>query len=137
MIFRKAKLFKVYDTESLATSEGTVRPFFFGENVSLIHLEVPKGLEIPAHSHPREGILYCLAGELQVYSEDQLFKLSEAMALLVPPDVAVGIRNKSDVPAECLLISSPPALRSADELKERLKHYQIQKESDKNDGIDH
>lgn len=136
MICKKAKLFKIYDAESLTTSEGIVRPFLFTENVSLIHLEVPKGLEIPAHSHPKEGILYCLAGELQVYSEDQLFKLGKATALLVPPDVAVGIRNRTDRPAECLLISSPPASRSAEDLKERLKHYLIQKESDKSDGID-
>lgn len=117
----KIKVFKAYDTEGLQTGEGTMRPFLFTKNVSLIHLEIPAGLEVHPHAHPKEGLLYCLTGELELFSDNEPFTINKGTAITVPANVAVGVGNKSDASVECLLISSPPTFKSTEELKERLR----------------
>lgn len=114
-------VFKVYDAEALQTGEGVMRPFLFTDNVALIHLEMPPGLEVPPHSHPKDGLLYCLAGELEIFSGDERFTLNKGTAVTVPANVEVGVANKSEGLAECLLVSAPPTFKSAEELKERIK----------------
>ena len=117
----KIGIFKAYETEGLRTGEGTMRPFLFTSSVSLIHLEIPAGLEVHPHSHPKDGLLYCLAGQLQVFSDDERLTITRGTAITVPANVAVGVANKSDASVECLLISSPPAFKSAEEFKERVR----------------
>jgi len=115
------KIFNISDTEGIETGEGIMKPFLSADNVSLIHLEVPAGMNIAAHAHPRQGLLYCLNGELEIFSRNERFIIKGGAAAVVSPDVAIGVNNNSNSPAYCLLISSPPAFKSAEELKKRLK----------------
>lgn len=124
---KRIKIFKISDTAGLETGEGIMRPFLFTDNVSLIHLEIPAGIEVAPHSHPKEGLFYCLNGELEVFSEKERFTITKGTAIVVPANVSVGVSNKSDASVECLLISSPPTFKSAEELKNRLKQYQTHK----------
>jgi quercetin dioxygenase-like cupin family protein len=79
------------EVEGLETSEGTMKPLIFGENLAVIHLEIPAGLEVSPHAHPGEGILYCLSGELEVISGGETVTLSSGTAMLVPSGKEVGI----------------------------------------------
>ena len=66
----KIKRCEVAGTEAIETGEGIMRPFLFSDNVTLIHLEIPVGMSAPPHAHPRQGVMVCLRGELEVLSGD-------------------------------------------------------------------
>lgn len=123
----RIKIYKVNDALRIETGEGIMRPFLFTDNTSLIHLEIPKGLRITSHAHPKQGLLYCLNGELEVFSKKERFIITGGTAIVVSPNVAIGVNNSSGVSVECLLISSPPTFKSADELKERLGQIRAKK----------
>ena len=107
----------IQETEGLETSEGVMKPLVFGENLAVIHLLIPTGLEVTPHAHPREGVLYCLSGELEVISGGKTVMLSSGTAMLVPSGTEVGLKNKKDADVNALLISSPPPVRSVEELR--------------------
>ena len=119
------KIFNIRDTEGIETGEGIMKPFLVTDNVSLIHLEIPAGMNITPHAHHRQGLLYCLDGELEIVSRNERFIIAGGTAAIVFPDIAIGVNNNSDSSANCLLISSPPAFKSAEELKERLKQIGV------------
>ena len=99
-----------------------MKPLIFGEKVAVMHLEIPAGLEVPAHAHSMEGVIYCLSGELEVISGSETVTIGSGTAMLVPPNVEVGIKNRGDEPVTAILISSPPPVKSAEELKKLLRH---------------
>ena len=105
------------EAEGLQTPEGVMKPLLFGENLAAMHLMVPAGLEVPPHAHPGEGVLYCLSGELEVISGGETVTLSSGTAMLVPSGTEVGIKNQKDAAVNALLISSPPSVRSVEELR--------------------
>ena len=119
------KIFNIRDTEGIETGEGIMKPFLVTDNVSLIHLEIPAGMNIAPHAHPRQGLLYCLNGELEIVSRNEKFIITGGTAAIIFPEVVVGVNNNSDSSANCLLISSPPAFKSAEELTERLKQIGV------------
>ncbi len=104
------------EAEGLETSEGVMKPLLFGENLAVMHLLIPAGLEVSPHAHPGEGVLYCLSGELDVVSGGETVTISSGTAMLVPPGTEVGIKNQKDAAVNALLISSPPTVRSVEEL---------------------
>lgn len=110
------------EVEGLETSEGVMKPLIFGEKVAVIHLEIPAGLELSPHAHSMEGVIYCLSGELEVTSKSETVTIGGGTAMLVPPNVEVGIKNRGDAPVNAMLISSPPPVKSAEELKKLLRH---------------
>lgn len=122
----KIKVFKIGATEGIPTAEGIMKPFLFTENVSLIHLEIPAGMKVAPHAHSKEGILYCLKGNLEVSLVGNQFTINERTAIVTPANTEVGINNSSNAPVECFLISAPPTFKSAEELKERLKQHLLQ-----------
>lgn len=112
----------ISEVEGLETSEGVMKPLIFGEKVAVIHLEIPAGLEVSPHAHSMEGVIYCLSGELEVTSKSETMTVNSGTAMLVPPNVEVGIKNHGDEPVTAILISSPPPVKSAEELKNLLRH---------------
>ena len=127
---KEIKIKSIDEVEGLETSEGMMKPLIFGEKVAVIHLEIPAGLEVPPHAHSSEGVIYCLSGELEVISGSETVIIGGGTAILVPPNVEVGIRNHGDAPVNAILISSPPPVKTADELKNILKK-QIEGEKEK------
>ncbi len=107
----------ISEVEGLETSEGVMKPLVFGENLAVMHLLIPAGLEVSPHAHPREGVLYCLSGELEVVSGGETVTISGGTAMLVPSGTEVGIKNQKDAAVNALLISSPPPVRSVEELR--------------------
>ena len=112
---------KISDAERLETGEGIMRPLIFGENLGLFHLEIPPHLDISPHGHPGEGILYCLEGTLEVITKGRKTTVGDGTALLVNPNEEVGVKNLTDKPVKAILISSPPAVKSLEELKNLLE----------------
>ncbi|MHC1575574.1 MAG: cupin domain-containing protein [Candidatus Methanogasteraceae archaeon] len=111
------------ETEGLQTPEGVMKPLVFGENLAAMHLLIPAGLEVPPHAHPGEGVLYCLSGELEVVSGGETVTISSGTAMLVPSGTEVGIKNQKDAAVNALLISSPPPVRSVDELEKLIARH--------------
>jgi quercetin dioxygenase-like cupin family protein len=120
---KNIKVYKVENAAGLLTGEGTMRPFLFTENLSLIHLEIHPGMEVAPHAHPRDGHLFCLEGELEVMCGDQRLTVTRNTALVVPANVSCGVSNKSGAAVECLLISAPPTFKSAEELKAVIEQH--------------
>ena len=112
----------ISEIEGLETSEGVMKPLIFGEKVAVIHLEIPAGLELSPHAHSMEGVIYCLNGELEVVSgsSDETVTIRSGSAMLIPPGTEMGIKNRRDKPVNAILLSSPPPVKSADELKNLL-----------------
>ena len=111
------------ESEGLQTSEGVMKPLVFGENLAVMHLMIPEGLEVLPHAHPGEGILYCLSGELEVVSGGETVTISSGTAMLVPSGTEVGIKNRQDTAVNALLISSPPPVRSVEELTNLINQH--------------
>ena len=111
------------EAEGLQTPEGVMKPLLFGENLTVMHLLIPAGLEVPTHAHPGEGVLYCLSGELEVISGGETVTLSSGTAMLVPSGTEVGIKNRQDAAVNALLISSPPPVRSVEELENLINQH--------------
>lgn len=111
------KIKNISEIEGLETSEGVMKPLVFGENLAVMHLLIPAGLNVPPHAHPGEGVLYCLSGELEVISGRENVTLSSGTAMLVPSGTEIGIKNQKDAAVNALLISSPPTVRSVEELR--------------------
>jgi mannose-6-phosphate isomerase-like protein (cupin superfamily) len=61
-----------------------------------------------------------LSGELEVISREETVTISSGTAMLLPAKVAVGIKNRGHTSVNVILISSPPSVKSADELKNLL-----------------
>ncbi len=113
---------RVSDVAPVVTPEGAMRPLLFGEHLSAIHLEVPSGLAVPPHSHPREGLAYCLGGSVELALEGgRSVVLTADTAVVLRAGQAVGLRNPGPEPAKLLLVSSPPAATSAEELRARIE----------------
>lgn len=119
---KEIKIKNIGEVEGLETSEGVMKPLIFGEKVAVIHLEIPVGLELSPHAHSREGVIYCLSGELEVISKSETMTVNSGTAMLIPSDTEVGIKNRGDEPVNAILISSPPPVKSAEELKNLLRH---------------
>jgi len=121
---KEIKIKSIDEVEGLETSEGVMKPLTFGEKVAVIHLEIPVGLELSPHAHSMEGVIYCLNGELEVISgsSSETVTIGSGTAMLIPPDTEVGIKNRGDEPVNAILISSPPPVKSAEELKNLLMH---------------
>lgn len=119
---KEIKIKNIGEVEGLETSEGVMKPLIFGEKVAVIHLEIPVGLELSPHAHSMEGVIYCLSGELEVISKSETMTVNSGTAMLIPSDTEVGIKNRGDEPVNAILISSPPPVKSAEELKNLLRH---------------
>ena len=118
---KEIELKNIGEVEGLETSEGVMKPLIFGEKVAVIHLEIPAGLELSPHAHSTEGVIYCLSGELEVFSGDETETIGSGTAMLVPSNTEVGIKNQGNKTVNVILISSPPPVGSSEELKSLLK----------------
>ncbi|WP_135612698.1 cupin domain-containing protein [Methanococcoides sp. AM1] len=114
---------KIDDTEGLETPEGVMKPLLFGKRLLCMHLAIPAGLEVSPHAHSTEGLIYCLSGELVVESGNETVTIGSGTAMLVPPDTVVGIKNQQDATVNAILVSSPPSVKSVEELKCLLNHH--------------
>ena len=121
---KEIELKNIDEVEGLETSEGVMKPLVFGEKVAVIHLEIPAGLELSPHAHSTEGVIYCLSGELEVFSGDETETIGSGTAMLVPSNTEVGIKNQGNKTVNVILISSPPPVGSSEELKSLLKKKQ-------------
>ncbi len=111
------------EAEGLQTPAGVMKPLVVGCNLAVMHLVIPAGLEVPPHAHPGEGVLYCLSGELDVVSGGETVTISSGTAMLVPSGTEVGIKNRQDAAVNALLISSPPTVRSVEELRNPINQH--------------
>ena len=102
------------DAEYLETQEGLMRPLVFGERLMVFHLEIPPRFK-------GEGILYCLSGDLEATFGSEKVNIKPGTAMLIPPNMEVGVENKKDESVRAIIVGSPPMVKSVEELKELIK----------------
>jgi quercetin dioxygenase-like cupin family protein len=117
------KIVTIEDVEGLQTPEGIIKPLLFTDKVGLLYIELPAKFDITPHSHPHDGIMYCIEGIVEVISEDKTTTISANSVIFVPANEVAGIKNLSDETARLLQVSAPPVVKSAEEFEELLKRF--------------
>ena len=97
----------INDVEGMIYDDIVIKQLVSGERMSCDYFKLPPGAEAPPHAHPAEGILYCLSGELEVTVGDETKVINSGVSLLVPFNVAVGLKNSGTIPAEVIVVGSP------------------------------
>lgn len=124
----------ISEAKLISTPEGQMRPLLFGEKAALIHLEVPPKTEVPPHAHPGEGLVFCLSGTVEFETTERTVTCTHGSAVLLRANEVVGMRNSGPLPAELLLISAPPAVRSFEELERHIHAMQKENVSQKREN---
>ncbi len=120
------QIMNLKEVENLETSEGIMSPLIFGKNLMAFYLQIPGRFKVKPHTHQGEGFLYCLSGKLEVTSNSGKVSISSGTAMLVPPGVEAGVENKQVEPFEAIIVSSPPVVKSLEELKQFIGKYGAQ-----------
>lgn len=105
----------------IETPEGNIRAVLFGSNACVIHLEVPPGIKVQPHAHPREILLYCLKGECHLTAGARQALFSEGSAARITPGELLGLWNEAPMPAEFVVVSAPPPANSREEFEDYLQ----------------
>ena len=76
-------------------------------DLTLVHIVIPAGVDVPDHVHQSTEIFYILSGELEQTSEGKLQKLTPGMACLVPANTTTHHKVTSKEPVHALVIWTP------------------------------
>jgi Uncharacterized conserved protein, contains double-stranded beta-helix domain len=95
-------------TKEIPTSEGIVRPLFVSDDLKVVFMKFPAGLNVPAHPHPYPDNFLLLKGSVVLHAQDPE-QLGEGDLAHIPSGTAFGIECTKD--AEALMISSPAGTR--------------------------
>ena len=102
---------------SYDTPEGKMTPLLVNKNLSVIHLELPAGMEVTPHSHPHEGIFMLISGSVSLVG-DEPKEMKEGDIAVIPPGYPVGINSHSS--SKAVLLSASARYESIEELQDRL-----------------
>ena len=79
-----------------------------GDQFSLIEGLMPPGGDGGLHLHANEDeSMHLLEGELEVTIGDEMFSLASGESYFAPRNVPHRLRNRSQTPARCLLLTTP------------------------------
>jgi len=101
------------NSRSYETSEGRMTPLLVKENLSVIHLDLPKGLQVQPHSHPHPGILFLITGSITMQGDEEI-TLHEGDIAEIPADYTVGLY--ANELSRAVLLSAPSRYRDMNEL---------------------
>jgi quercetin dioxygenase-like cupin family protein len=76
-------------------------------DLTLAHIIIPAGVDVPDHLHQSTEIFYILSGELEQTSEGKVQKLTPGMACLVPANTTTRHKVTSKEPVHALVIWTP------------------------------
>ena len=76
-------------------------------DLTLVHIVIPAGVDVPDHVHQSTEIFYILSGELEQTSEGKVQKLTPGMACLVPANTTTHHKVTSKEPVHALVIWTP------------------------------
>ena len=76
-------------------------------DLTVAHLIIPPGVDVPDHVHQSTEIFYILSGELEQTSEGKVKKLTTGMACLVPANTTTHHTVTSKEPVHALVIWAP------------------------------
>jgi quercetin dioxygenase-like cupin family protein len=113
--------------ESIATSEGIIRPLIATAQVSLSELEIAPGEQVVPHKHEGlpyfEVILCIIEGRLEVIAGQERIKAHPGMSIMAHPD-QMGWINDSEETVKALMIHAPPpAWKSAEGFMQRIRGW--------------
>jgi quercetin dioxygenase-like cupin family protein len=96
------------DPESKSEIKVLIDQHLGGTNdLTLAHLVIPPGVDVPDHLHQSTEIFYILSGELEQTSEGKVQKLTAGMACLVPANTTTHHKVTSKEPVQALVIWAP------------------------------
>lgn len=76
-------------------------------DLTVAHLTILPGVDVPDHIHQSTEIFYILSGELEQTSEGTVKKLTAGMACLVPANTTTHHKVTSKEPVQALVIWAP------------------------------
>ena len=76
-------------------------------DLTLVHIVIPAGVDVPDHVHQSTEIFYILSGELEQTSEGKVQTLTPGMACLVPANTTTHHKVTSKEPVHALVIWTP------------------------------
>lgn len=77
--------------------------------LQLLHIVLRDGQEQPLHSVPRESILHCLEGRLEVVWPGGVLTLQAGRLVVLPGGQIHGLRARSDAAVLVTLLAEPAA----------------------------
>ncbi|MGC8936646.1 MAG: cupin domain-containing protein [Candidatus Methanomethylicaceae archaeon] len=116
-------IYRSEDNESFETPEGRMTPIFVNCHVSMIRLNLPSGIVVPAHSHRNNIVAMVLRGKLDISEGNAKITVKEGDLFLIPGGNKVGISNPYSSDAEILSVTYPSPYSNIEELKERLRKF--------------
>jgi quercetin dioxygenase-like cupin family protein len=113
-------IYKLNETESFQTSEGTMAPLFADENVSIRHLNLPAGLQMKSHSHSATMIMIMTKGSIKVLGKEAA-DISAGDLAYFPGGTEMGLDCYEE--SEAILLTIPSRYKNTEEFRETLKSY--------------
>jgi quercetin dioxygenase-like cupin family protein len=113
-------IYKLNETESFQTSEGTMTPQFADENVSILHLSLPAGLQMKPHSHPSTMIMIMTKGFIKVLGKEATDIRTGDLAYF-PGGTEMGLDCYEE--SEAILLTIPSRYKNTEDFRETFKSY--------------
>jgi len=88
------------------TVEGKYVKLIFGEKIRSQTLELPAGIEMELHAHPRETLVYTLSGRWVHKHDAESVAMEEGDMVHFPANAAIAADVPYDEPALLLVINS-------------------------------
>lgn len=96
-------------------------PLFADENVSILHLNLPAGLQMKPHSHPATMIMIMTKGSVTVIGKEAV-DISTGDLAYFPGGTDMGLDCYED--SEAILLTIPSRYKRTEEFRETFKsHY--------------
>ena len=109
-----------YITIGTLPSEGAMIPLFAYDNVSIVHLNLPAGLQVKPHSHPVATIMIMTKGFVKVIGKEAADIKTGDLAYF-PGGTEMGLESYEE--SEAIILTIPSRYKRTEEFRETFKNY--------------
>jgi quercetin dioxygenase-like cupin family protein len=111
-------VYKLKNAESYQTSEGIMVPLFAYDNVSVVHINLPAGLQVKPHSHPAATIMIITKGSVKAIGNDAV-DLGIGDLAFFPGGTEMGLESYEE--SEALILTIPSRYKRVEDFRSAIK----------------